>query len=223
MSTTIQKNSNKKGISNTLFSPRKIEEDSLQKIRIATLQETLRRIDPCIGFASCIPPLSTDLTETRSTPFGPFNLKSPLSYHLNPIPFHINVVSNLEKLDNFQFSEEEFINVPMKIIAVDSEVTPSDWVLSSAEKHYLQSITVTEKSCRDLEYDTVERHNSKLWLYCQRRKILSTNAHKIFIRKNNFESLTPLFLPVDRQQPNTFFQESLKHQKNYEPIARDLY
>ena len=69
----------------------------------------------------------------------------------------------MEKLDNFQFFEEEFINVPMKIIAVDSEVTPSDWVLSSAEKHYLQSITVTEKSFRELEYDTVERHNSKLW------------------------------------------------------------
>ena len=57
MSTTIQKNSNKKGISNTLFSPRKIEEDSLQKIRITTLQEKLRRIDPCIGFASSGLPL----------------------------------------------------------------------------------------------------------------------------------------------------------------------
>lgn len=180
MSTTIQKDSSKRGISSTLFSPRKIEDPLIKKTRITVLQEKLKNIDPLIGFASCIPPPS-DSTETRNTPYGTFDLTSPLSYHLNPIPFHLNVVSNLERISDAQYCEEEFVEVPLRIISADSNVVPIDWVLTPSEKSYLESITVIEKTCRNLEYVSVKRHESKFWLYCQKRKILSTNAHKVFI------------------------------------------
>lgn len=55
MSTTIQKDSSKKIISSTLFSPRKIEDPLIKKSRITVLPEKLKNIDPLIGFASCIP------------------------------------------------------------------------------------------------------------------------------------------------------------------------
>lgn len=219
MKTTIQKEPSKRGISSTLFSPRKIEDSTVKMNRITVLQEKLKNIDPLIGFASSIPPPS----ETRNTPYGKFDLASPLSYHLNQIPFHLNVVSNLESISDPRFCGEDFVKLPLRLISADSNVVPSDWNITSTEKIYLKSITVSGMSCRDLEYDTVKRYNSKLWLYSQKRKILSTKAHKVFIRKKNFESLTPLFLEPNNKQPASFLQEWNKHQRNYEAIARDLY
>ena len=71
---------------------------------------------------------------------------------------------------------------------------PTDWSLDDLEREYILSITLTNNSCKKLEKDTVSHSESKLWVFSVARKINASNAHKVFIRKKNFETLVPSFL-----------------------------
>ena len=60
------------------------------------------------------------------------------------------------------------------------------------------------------------------WIF-RKGKILSKNSRKVFIWKKNFSSLTSVFLKPESKASNNIQKESIKHQRNYEEIARDLY
>ena len=63
----------------------------------------------------------------------------------------MNVVTNLEMIDNPQYFEERFVDVPLRMILSNSILIPSDWKLTLPEEAYIKSITPTEHSCRYLE------------------------------------------------------------------------
>lgn len=87
-----------------------------------------------------------------NTPFGVFDALSPLSYHLNPVGFKYDIVTDIVKIDNFLFSDEDFMSLPLRIIDRESYIVPDDWLLSEDEHKYITSISVTEESCKALEY-----------------------------------------------------------------------
>lgn len=141
MWTTVQKNVNKRGISTTLYSPRKIEPEEVFEQRTIKFQTSLEKINKNIGFASCIP----DSTAVKSnTPYGLFDCRSPLSYHLNPVGFDFDIVTDIEKIELPLYSEEDYISLPLEIIGCDSCIVPVHWDASEEEKSYIRSITVTE-------------------------------------------------------------------------------
>ena len=188
-----------------------------KKLKDKELKQRLCTLNKGIGFASCIPSLTEG--ESLLTPYGEFDCRSPLSYHLNPLGFHRETI---EKYDNMVVSVEDFTSLPVKIIDKNSPVSPM-WSLSEEEKAYIDSITVTEESCRALEKDTMQQAKSKLWHYSRKRKITSSNAHKVLIRKKGFQTLVPLFLQSEQKNVPISTQDAMKHGKTYEPLARELY
>ena len=89
---------------------------------------------------------------------------------------------------------------------------------------YIKSITVTAEESILLETETVDQAASDLWFNVRRNKITSSNAHKVYIRKRNFETLVDVFLKRKATEDlPVMAQENMKHGKNYDPIAREKY
>ena len=196
MATTVYKNVGKRGISSTLYDPRRIEDEDQREQRVIKLTKDLQKIDKNIGLAACVP---ESKCEKLNTPYDIFDCRSPLAYHLNPVGFNHEIVTDLLKFDSCNYTIENFVELPLRFIAKDSLIIP-DWQLSDEEQIYLSSISVTKDSCRDLEKCTQKQSESKLWLFSRRHKITSSNAHKVYIRKKIFESLLPIFMETDRKE-----------------------
>ena len=75
MQTVVKKLQTKRGISSTLYDPRKIEVLSVETL--SKMQSDLRNMNTCIGFSNCIPPM-TNTTKMRNTMHRQFMVSSPL-------------------------------------------------------------------------------------------------------------------------------------------------
>jgi len=69
----------------------------------------------------------------------------------------------------------------------------------------------------------VKQACSPLYIYSCKRKITSNNAHKVFIRKKNFDSILPIFLQYNQPQVSQTVQNNIKHETTYRAIAREKY
>jgi hypothetical protein len=83
---------------------------------------------------------------------------------------------------------------------------------------------VSSEQSRKYEADTVTQNQNLLWFNLRKNRLTSSTAHKIYIRKRQFETL------VCQLNNNTqtvdlpkFTQESLEHGLAYEPYARQKY
>ena len=76
-------------------------------------------------------------------------------------------------------------------------------------------------SWRKIQWDI---RSQSFLVFSVARKINSgTNSHKVFIKKNNFETLVPSFLDEELKEVLPSNKENLKHEKMYSPIARNVY
>ena len=221
MSTVVQKKPTKKGIQCTIYDPKRIEKPENVRLHVKELQQSLQKLDSKkTSFPSAIYNNKNSKVVTNS--YGEFDCLSPLAYQLNPVGFTHEIVSDLTKLASYNQSfEQDFISLPLQIINKESNVVPV-WNLNANQKSYIKSITVTEKSCKALEYDTTNQSNSKLWWYVQKRKITSSNAHKVYIRKKQFQSIVPDFLSDVKEKPNTV-KEALKHEQLCNSVVMEFY
>ena len=84
MDTVIQRQTVSKGISSTLFDPRR--KDS-RLVSPENLQSKLRNKNKNIGFVCSFPPVDSEKKKIN-TKYGQFIFGSPLSFHLNPVCTH---------------------------------------------------------------------------------------------------------------------------------------
>ena len=78
-----------------------------------------------------------------------------------------------------------------------------------------------EKSIQ-IEKLTLKQRENKLWFQYRERRIISSLAHKIFIRQKNFETLvTSLHTPNDNLPKSV--QSAFKHGIKNEIIAKEKY
>lgn len=98
MDTTVQKSTSKRGISLTLYDPR----DLASKNRN-------------IGFL-CSVPNSVLENETINTRYGQFLVGSPLSFHLSPVGFCTNILTNITKIEMPNYTIHQFQKLPLYFI-----------------------------------------------------------------------------------------------------------
>ena len=84
--------------------------------------------------------------------------------------------------------------------------------------------SLSPESVFDLEKESIKQSASKTWYEARKYGITSRNAHNIFKRKKNFETLAKTKLnPKPEDKLPKFTQEALKHGLFYEPVARKKY
>ena len=220
MQTTVQKQTTKKGISSTLYDPRLLKFKEVDWEKIAVCKERMAANNTKSTFLTCA---SNVPLGKINTPYGMFDVGSPLSFHLNPVDFTTKIVTNIDHIDTPLYTEHDFLNLPFRFINKKNPVIPRHWQLSSDEWSYFDSIRVTKESCQALEYDTIENQDF-LREFSKKDKIATINAHRIFIRKKNFQSLADTFLnPKPKNEMTSATKEALKHTNMYKPIALEQY
>ena len=118
----------------------------------------------------------------ENTRYGRFQIGSHLSFHLNPVGFTIKIITN------------ELPKLPLRFISEENDDVPKNWVLTEVERAFLATVKVTEQNSYVLEQETVKQSLCELWKNSRKNRITSSNAHRVFIRKRNFESLAESLL-----------------------------
>ena len=83
------------------------------------------------------------------------------------------------------FTRHELPKLPLSFISEEADVVPKNWVLTKDERAFLATIKVTEQNSCVLEQETVKQSLCELWKNSRKNRI-SSNAHRVFLRKRNF-------------------------------------
>ena len=221
MITSIQKRVTRKGINCTLYDPRINFDHDKFTSRYIEMQQKLRNTDERIGFAHCITPIEQQtLSETK---YGVFTFGSPLSYHLQAVEFNYKILTNIEKQHTITKTVTNNLGkLPYLFIDSKSELVPIWQPHTDIENRYLCTLAITPEQAHKHEEDTVLQSRCKLWHELRAARITSSNAHKVYIRKKNFETLVKTLLDKTQSYPK-MVQEAIKHGTQHEPLAREKY
>ena len=94
-----------------------------------------------------------------NTRYGMFQIGSPLSFHLNPVGFTTNIITNIPELSMSPFTTHKLPKLPVSFIS-EEHVVPKNWVLTEDERAFLATIKVTEQNSYVLKQETVKQ---SLW------------------------------------------------------------
>ena len=179
MSTSIQKNVNKKGINCTLYDPRINYNSSAYSDRLQKMTEDLRNIDKRIGFPTCVTPLKK--RTSSSTKYREFFFGSPLSYQLLMMEFNFKLVTNIvDTLNKNSLTRSAPGDLPHILVDTDSVFVPMWQPYTQAETEYFKSMTVTLSQARHDERLTIKQSGCEKWHTLRKHRIASSNAYKVY-------------------------------------------
>ena len=101
-----------------------------------------------------------------------FQICSPLSFHLNPVGFTTNIITNIPELYMSPFTTHELPKLPLSFISEEHDVVPKNWVLTEDERAFLATIKVTEQNSYVLEQETVKQSLWELWKNWKKSNII---------------------------------------------------
>ena len=80
-----------------------------------------------------------------------FQIGSPLSYHLNPVGFTTNSMTNIPELSMSPFTIHELPKLPLSFISDKNDVpnVPKNSVLTEDERAFLATVQITEQNSRN--------------------------------------------------------------------------
>ena len=183
------------------------------------LKERLAERNNKTPFVTCVPPKCDG--KKANTHYGMFQIGSPLSAHLI---FTTNIITNIPELSMSSFTTHELPKLPLRFISEENDVVPKNWVLTEDERAFLATIKVTEQNSYVLEQETVKQSLCELWKNSRKNRITSSNAHRVFIRKRNFESLAESLLnPNLESNLPAATRDAFRHGRIYELVAREKY
>ena len=110
METTVQKQPCSKEITSTLFDPRKVDDRAINWTKINLLKERLAERNNKTPFVTCVP--SKCDGKKVNTRYGIFQIGSPLFFHLNPVGFTTNIITNIPELCMSPFTTHELPKLP---------------------------------------------------------------------------------------------------------------
>ena len=90
METIVQKQPSSKGITPTLHDSRKVDDRAINWEEFNILKERLAGRNNKTPFVTCVPPKCDG--KKGNTRYGMFQIRSPLSFHLNPVGFTTNII-----------------------------------------------------------------------------------------------------------------------------------
>ena len=84
-----------------------------------------------------------------------------------------------------------FLPLPQKIISYHHNVSPKNWGRQTYSEmiHLNRIFPETLEACQDIEEKTVMQDKNEHWFEERKNRITTSQAHKVFVRKRNFESL----------------------------------
>ena len=187
METTVKKQPSSKRITSILYDPRKVDDRAIKWEKINLLKERLAERNNKTPFVTCVSPKCDG--KKVNTHYGMFQIGSPLSSHLI---FTTNIIKNIPELSSF--TTHELPKLPLSFISEENDVVPKNWVLTEDERAFLATIKVTEQNSYVLEQETVKQSLCELWKNSRKNRITSSNAHRVFLRKRNSQTLAELLL-----------------------------
>ena len=204
METVIQKREKSRGITCTLYDPRRNKNPTVLRNSAMALKTKLQSKDSRIGFSHCNFFMEND--EGTSTGFGLFPTGSTIAQQLNSVEFDIKLLVNIEKPKTWDLSVQEFTNLPLKSISKYEPVIPAHWCLSLSEMECFNEIRIRFENSKQLEEDTSnQKFQVKINPVVAKYKITADNACKVYIRQKQFESLVKIFLYTE--EPNQILKD----------------
>ena len=153
-----------------------------------------------------------------------FQIGSPLSFHLNPVGFTTNIITNIPELSMSPCTTHELPKLPVSFISEEHDNIPKNWVLTEDERAFLATIQVTEENSCVLEQETVKQSLCQLWKNSRKNRITSSNAHRVFVGKRNFQTLAESFPNPNLESDLTAAtRDAFRHGRIYEPVTRIKY
>ena len=140
METTVQKKPSSKRITSSLYDPRKVDDPAINWEKINLLKERLAEGNNKTPFITCASPKCDG--KKVNTRYGMFQIGSPLSFHLNPVGFTTNIITNIPELSMSPFTTHELPKLPLSFISEEHDVVPKNWVLTEDERAFLATIKV---------------------------------------------------------------------------------
>ena len=128
MSTTIKKQTEKQGISSTLYDPRIYVDNERFIQKIKKFKHKTMNTDKRIGFGHCI---SNKTQKHVNTKYGDFPLGPPISFHLQPMEGNFHILSNITKsVDNSIIKSSvsgSGYNLPVGFLKIENVVVRKEW------------------------------------------------------------------------------------------------
>ena len=218
--TIIQKREKSRGITCTLYDPRRNKNPTVLRKSAMDLKAKLQSEDSRIDFSHCN--FFMESNKGTSTDFGVFPTGPIIAQQLNPVEFDIKFLVNIEKSSTWDFSVQEFTNLPLKLIGKYEPVIPVHWYLSLSEMEYFNEIRINIENSKQLEEDKFnQKFQIKLNPGVTKYKITADNVYKMYIRQKQFESLVNIFLCTE--EVNQILEGQIKHNEMYQPIAIEVY
>ena len=218
LKTTLQSDIKTNGVRSTLYNPCLQYNASCSTTAIKDLQDDLQKINEKIGFAHVIPEAFKSSTEL--TRFGQHFIGSPLSHQLLPLERNFLVIATIQAVPLADQTSSPAVNIrlPFKFIEEQQEKV----CYSEEEEEMIKSLTVNMQQSFDLQENTKKQSDCPEWFEARKNRITSSNSHKIFTRKRDFEKLAKKLTKPSKKQPKKL-KEILNHGTQNEPVAREKY
>ena len=162
--------------------------------------------------------------ETITTKYGEFMVGSTLSHQLTPLQPDIIVLSNISESRGYNYSEYSFVRLPLVFLTAGHASVPTDWDVDKEQSDFLKKMQISETDLHNIERDTVQQSRCSLWHKIRKQRITASIAHRVFVRKRNFESLADhLLKDSNENELSERTRYNFRHGRTYEPIARKQY
>ena len=129
--------------------------------KIDILKERLAERNNKTPFVTFVPPKCDG--KKINTHYGVFQIGSPLSFHLNPVGFTTNIITNIPELSMSLFTTHELPILPLSFISDEHDFIPKNWVLTEDERAFLTTMQVTKENSYVLEQETVKQSLCEPW------------------------------------------------------------
>ena len=143
-------------------------------------------------------------------------LGSPLSYQLLPVEQNFIVLSHLCQNVECESIITSNLTLPSKFLDI-----PDTWNYSPKEMEFMKKIIVSQEESISLQKKPVKQRQCAQWFKERKYRITSSNAHKIYIRKSNFEFLIKKF--TEDIKKSNIVKEMLNHGNINEDIAKEKF
>ena len=80
------------------------------------------------------------LKKRKNTHYSLFEIVSSLFFHLNPVGFTTNMLTNIPDLCMSSLTTRELLKLPLSFISKENDVIRKNWVLSEDEGAFLATI-----------------------------------------------------------------------------------
>ena len=208
MKTVLHANVMKKGIAPTIYEAR-LNYNAIKNVKsIKKLQDELRALNTNIGYAYIIP--NNLNLDSEVTKFGVQFVGSPLSYQLLPVKRDFIVLGKLPE----QIHTSTLSILPIRFLDIPDS--------SQKEMEFLEKIKLSPDESIKLQAQTIKQRECPQWFKERKYRITSSNAHKIYIRKKNFETLVKQVTQNIRKLPANV-NEMFNHGVINEDVAKEKF